>query len=837
MARKKPSRNGSDLYLPGRLRDKLSEAVSAYSVFVEAPSGYGKTTLVQDFLLKTLPEGVARFRHVCTAESPQAAWGRLCLTLQRIDADAGEALRRMGSPDKDTLGEAETRLREIDCEKPVWLVIDDFHQIAGLAPASLWKALLEHDDPRLRVALLTRPLEDDILRHDQSGLARFDGDDLRLTEKESGEYFAAAGCPLTAEKTRELHRRAGGWMIALALHLRRYRQNGEFAPAADLDGLLRDVVWNRLGDAARRFLLRLSPFDGFSAEQAAFLAGLPELSAETDGHLRKNAFFRFDDGLCYPHGVLLEFLRREFAALPESERREILLKAGDWCAANGEREKAIGFYYRLRDFEKILTLDLSGLEDNRLLDLPGRAYADVLRDIAAQLTPEMKARHPLSAIQFAFEFFGQGCHREFTALCAEMAEIAARPEQPESERRRLLGELLLMEAFTHYNSIAEMGRRIQRAAQLIGGASTLISPHNSWTFGNPSVLFMYHRDAGRLDAELADMETYAPHYSGMARGHGRGGPALMRAEALLCRGEDGEAEILAHQALHEAGLAGQTSVMIGAELLLGRLALLRGDAEAFVAAEESIDALAQETPQKSNRMEADLARACLTIQLERPQDAAEWLREETSAASATFARRLFTQAIPFAWFCRSRCLLLEARPARLLGEAGAAFSLAEALNCSLARLYGHLHVAAARFMLGQRDPALAALERAFDLAVPDRLWLPLAENCPPLGGLLKELHPGVHAEAEALARRLETGREAVRRDLYAGPSPELTGREYETARLAAEGHSNREIAERLAIAVHTVKAHLKSAFRKTGVKSRAGLSRALDRRIQAPRGE
>jgi LuxR family maltose regulon positive regulatory protein len=166
---------------------------------------------------------------------------------------------------------------------------------------------------------------------------------------------------------------------------------------------------------------------------------------------------------------------------------------------------------------------------------------------------------------------------------------------------------------------------MQRAAQLIGGPTSLISPHNSWTFGNASVLLMYHRDVGRLDAELADVEYYTSHYARMARGHGCGGPALMRGEVLLYRGEEAEAEIRAHQSRDEAGLTGQASVLIGAELLLGRLALLRGDAEAFTAALNGMDALAREHPQKSNRMEADMARAHLMGLLGNQQEIAERL--------------------------------------------------------------------------------------------------------------------------------------------------------------------------------------------------------------------
>jgi DNA-binding CsgD family transcriptional regulator len=56
---------------------------------------------------------------------------------------------------------------------------------------------------------------------------------------------------------------------------------------------------------------------------------------------------------------------------------------------------------------------------------------------------------------------------------------------------------------------------------------------------------------------------------------------------------------------------------------------------------------------------------------------------------------------------------------------------------------------------------------------------------------------------------------------------ELTDREHEVLRLVAEGQSNDEIANRLAISRRTVEAHLRTLFRKTGVTRRAQLA-ALD---------
>lgn len=57
--------------------------------------------------------------------------------------------------------------------------------------------------------------------------------------------------------------------------------------------------------------------------------------------------------------------------------------------------------------------------------------------------------------------------------------------------------------------------------------------------------------------------------------------------------------------------------------------------------------------------------------------------------------------------------------------------------------------------------------------------------------------------------------------------PGLTRREQETARLAADGLYNQEIAERLGVSVNTVKTHLKKAYRKYGVSSRPELRQIM----------
>ena len=81
------------------------------------------------------------------------------------------------------------------------------------------------------------------------------------------------------------------------------------------------------------------------------------------------------------------------------------------------------------------------------------------------------------------------------------------------------------------------------------------------------------------------------------------------------------------------------------------------------------------------------------------------------------------------------------------------------------------------------------------------------------------------ARARDLARPY--GPQAVGLLMALAPAGDLTTREEEIARLAAEGLSNQQIANRLHISVRTVENHLLRAFRKLAIATRSELPRAL----------
>ena len=100
-------------YYSDRLKRKLDKLRFAPATVVEAPSGYGKTTAIRDFLQNELSQSTPVYWFTVMDENPAAAFRRLCREVEKIDSYAGERLSKIGLPNAVTIGEATEVLRSV----------------------------------------------------------------------------------------------------------------------------------------------------------------------------------------------------------------------------------------------------------------------------------------------------------------------------------------------------------------------------------------------------------------------------------------------------------------------------------------------------------------------------------------------------------------------------------------------------------------------------------------------------------------------------------------------------------------------------------------------------
>lgn len=265
--------------------------------------------------------------------------------------------------------------------------------------------------------------------------------------------------------------------------------------------------------------------------------------------------------------------------------------------------------------------------------------------------------------------------------------------------------------------------------------------------------------------------------------------------------------------------------------VLAEVLLERG---AIDEARSVLDAAGDAPPHSDHTIMLDRARARTLLAEGRPDEALEQADELESHADGKQHPRF----VPW----RS----LKAEALERLDRRAEAVALAEA-EVEIARRWGTPGtVGRSLRVLGTilHSDGLEQLEEACDLLEQAPARLEQSKALAALGGVLRHLRKPTEAR-EPLRRALELADicgaqplvDAVRSEIYAtGSRPRttaltgvdaLTPSERRVAGLAAEGQTNRDIAQTLYVTPKTVEVHLSNAYRKLGITSRRELANAL----------
>ena len=852
-----------------RLIERLNEGLHRRLTLISAPAGFGKTTLLSEWVA-----GCERRTAWLSLDEGDSDLMRflsyLVASLRTIAADIGEgvlgALQSPQPPPTESILTA--LLNEIDTVPDDFvLVLDDYHVVDAKPVDDALTFLLEHLPPRMHLVIATR--EDPHLPlarlRARGQLTELRAADLRFTPPEASEFLnRVMGLDLSAEDIAALETRTEGWIASLQLaaismqgrkdltgFIRSFSGSHHFV----LDYLVEEVLQQQ-PESVQTFLLRTSILDRLCGPLCDAVLLDPSASGqETLEYLEHSNLFLVpldNERRWYRyHHLFAELLRQRLhqsaASSTGDEVRavdELHSRASVWCEDNGLEIEAFHHAAAANDVERAGRLVEGG---GMPLHFRG-AVAPILNWLESLPTTALDARPSLWAIHAsALLFVGQmtGVEQKLQA-----AEAALQGAEPDDETRDLVGHIAAIRATlaVSQHRVETIIAQSHRALEFLHPDNLPVRTATIWTLG-----YAYQLQGDRAAARRAYTEAIS---NSEAIGHiiinimattGLGN--VQRAENQLdlaaetywrvlqlvgdpplpvaCEAHLGLARIFyewndldaaeqhGQQGIQLARQIDYTDRFVACEVFLARLKLAQGDAAGAAAVLDD----AEEFVRERNfvfRMPDVAAAQVLTL-----------LHQGNLTAAAHLAE---THELPIS---QARVHLAQGDPSAALATLEPLRQQAEARGWEDERLKVMVLQAVALQAHGEKGEAAQLLGDALALAEPDGFIRTFFDEGIPMARLLSEaaahgimqdytgkLLAAFEAEAKAEAHKSEG-----QSYLPSAPHPQpliepLSQRELEVLQLIAQGLSNREIGERLFLALDTVKGHNRRIFGKLLVQRR-----------------
>ena len=354
-----------------RLSERLHRGLDSKLMLVSAPAGFGKTTLLAEWL--DAPAGSGRERATAwlsldqNDNDPATFWTYVVAALRTAMPGVGAntlALLQEAQPAPVRLL-LTTLINELDPgATDLVLVLDDYHVIDSREVQDGVGFLVEHLPPRLHLVIVSRadpslPLANLRARGE---LVEVRAADLRFTTEEAAAYLnGAMGLELTAEDVGALEGRTEGWIAALqlaALSMEgREDASGFIAGFAGDDRYVVDYlveeVLKRQPEQVQDFLMLTSILDRMNGSLCDALTGQEGGRATLEDLDKRNLFLvPLDDRRQWYryHHLFADVLQARLLDEQPGRVAELHRLASDWHESNGDRVEAIRHAMAGEDF-------------------------------------------------------------------------------------------------------------------------------------------------------------------------------------------------------------------------------------------------------------------------------------------------------------------------------------------------------------------------------------------------------------------------------------------------------------------------------------------------------
>jgi LuxR family transcriptional regulator, maltose regulon positive regulatory protein len=856
-----------------RLFHRLQRVFSSRVVLVSAPAGFGKSTLISDWLRQLSPE-VYSSTWISLEPSDNdphrfynyfiSAWQRL---YPQVGLAAREELHNNPALHRDSLAiiliNDLVRIQE-EASRHNLLVLDDYHLIENKEIHAFVSYFIEHLPPGIHFILTTRSDPSlPLARWRSRGLlTELRVEDLRFTPAESVLFFCEGmQLRLSEEQIRTLAERTEGWIVGLqmaALSLQEHDDPQKFVQAFSgshryiLDYLMEEVI-NRQSEDVQRFLLESSVLNTLSG---ALCDSVLERQADTSQVMlelleRENLFILpLDDERSWYryHHLFGELLRVRLRHQSPGRLNLLYQRAAQWYAANGSWREAVDYALQAGHTEQAacyleeavraggMGFLFSGIEPvierfpcEMITARPLLGLADAVARIDRSQLTGIEAS--LKAIEQAVLLGTSDESDKVVAMVYAVQSVAAlllgdcdwiisaaREVNTRVPLTDYEGTLALIQLAFAYFFLGDLNQTETCSVQVLQATEKA----NNWYsyLGALDPLGRLHQHKGDL---LLAEKDYLHGLEITASSHGRFPRligALQRDYADLLRelNQLEKALKLVESALENYSKYETISGQGLAYVHLGRIRLAKGDLSGALDAWQNADRL-----RKTHTLYFDLRVLVqefytrLSLAQDRPDDAWQGLDDCQSEMHPD-------HILLHEWILisRARVRLYQNRPEDALKLLGGRAARAAASGRGRNRLEMLLLEAQAGDSLGMADDALRRLAEALALAQPQGFVRIFLDEGAPMQRLLQEgLVRQAFGPCSPYARRLlHLFERPIETSLQPLGGEQLSARELEVLQMICDGLSNQDIAARLYLTVGTVKSHVHHIFGKMGVENR-----------------
>ncbi|HSG45141.1 MAG TPA: BTAD domain-containing putative transcriptional regulator [Anaerolineales bacterium] len=410
-----------DLLPRPRLLDWLDANLDKRLALLSAPAGYGKTTLLADYI-NASSRPYAWYQLDAQDSDPTVFLTYLIEALRSMKRAPKTLTNAIGQASQSLLDSVESSIlpqrvltvliNELaeQISIPWLIVLEDYHYITSPILHQLVDFLIDNAPDGLHIIISTRvdpPLALAKLRA-RGQLAELRTSSLRFREDEVSKWMRSDMLELSSESLNLLSKKTEGWVAALQI-VRSSLSGRDAAGVSEmLAGLsgsqqyvfdyLADEVFRRLPEDTQEFLLRTSILQQMDESACNVVASVTNAQSVLEELEKQNLFVASLDSQkrwYRYHHLFREFLLSRLQYIETESVVGLERSAGGHYEAQGELEVALSHYLNAQDYEsaaRVVSIFASDYVERGRVEVLHR-YLNALPDVVMKANPELLLAH------------------------------------------------------------------------------------------------------------------------------------------------------------------------------------------------------------------------------------------------------------------------------------------------------------------------------------------------------------------------------------------------------------------------------------------------------------